>query len=291
MKHLLIVIAGVILLAFGVVLLSSCNKEEQVTPEVTFILNPSEFEVENGYLKSEASNYEFIHIYPRTNVNFVSDLVADVTYENVIFTDQRYTLPAGWWRVYTSSNTSEFPTYSDRLGSPSMEFGASSSTFALLSNTTVVDITVTPRCYLVIVEDQHDLLDSAWIEYINIIDNEFGSRELYVHPQPVTSPQYYAYLARHGGTQPYDTSILQVAHTLNILKKNGSFLELPIHRLNIGDICVIRLIDNVPSGFTLRLSFGGGGRFDINDVDSVYNAYEIANMGYNPASKILEFDW
>lgn len=202
----------VCLCLFAVLLITACEKKEDVSPEVTFTLNVSGFQItssEFGGLKSApADDFDsFIHKYPAGTLTFVNSDGIEYSFTTGTTSIDQFsiTLPIG---TYTLTGEGGIP---EKWGDPVMALSIDSQEIVIEESTTSINVTVTPQCALFLISDADNLIDKSYFSSEN-------------RPFYVDGNLWYAYF------KPYSTV------SAFILKTDGAMLTVSTANLQLGYI-------------------------------------------------------
>jgi hypothetical protein len=194
------------IISCGLLILPSCKKDEPKL-EVTFHINISGFIIESddfGSLKStETGEFDaFVHTFPSGTIIF-TDVTsgAKYTYSTGTFCINGYafTMPIGSYKITGYGGEVSV------AGWHTMSFTIPEQTITITEQTTTIDINVAPTCTLIVVYDENNLVQHAYISN--------NGNDLYVQGK-----YYYTYMALQYNCiiEKYDGAILTI-HT-NTLK-------------------------------------------------------------------------
>ncbi|MBA7532324.1 hypothetical protein ES705_24550 [subsurface metagenome] len=164
MKKLLTVILGIVILSF---VWLGCNKQEEqpVTPEVTFTLSISGFDItvsEFSNLKSENAFEDFTHVYPSGSLQFThlstgTDYKFQSGEKSIDYF--KITLPIGEYSI--NGNCGSVKPW----GEETMGFLIEPQIIIVEENTISVNVIATPRCALILLDEELSSVDTTMFIY------------------------------------------------------------------------------------------------------------------------------
>lgn len=206
-----------------VIIALGCSKKDDPKPEVTFSINISGFNITTddfGSLKSTQADIfsDFDHKFSGGELIFraPSGAIYNFNTNGISIDGFKITLPLG---TYQLSGNGGSPSYG---GGPKMAFSIPSQGIVIGASTISIDVTIAPECALILVADQLNLLEEAYIA-------------------PVPSPPSYPFF--QDGIYLYTYFEPRSQFWANIIKKDATKLTMDTGNLKKGYVYKIEVTD------------------------------------------------
>ncbi len=195
-------------------LLGQCSKEEHPT-EVTFTIRISGFIIETddfGGLKSASEDPfdGFTHKFAEGKISFTDSEGVVYTFGEGPIDGMPITLPVGEYTL-TGEAGSPFDN-----GNHTLSFLIEEQQATISESTTLINITVTPTCALILVYDEFDLVASA---YMNEPENSFYTDGLYYYIYFLPKEGWEAHILKTDGAELVlsVSTFLPVGHLVKVI--------------------------------------------------------------------------